>query len=641
MIKNKGLAFKLSIYILTCSTFLFLLIQIYDYQVSKKLLLNEVKQNALQLTNATVNKIEKVIYSTQKIPSTLIYVMENSEIKENELLDMLSMIVKNNPDVFGSCIAFKPYGFFKEIRQYAPYYYKIQDEIKFKNLGTEDYDYFKWDWYNLPKTNNRAMWSEPYFDEGGGDVIMATYSVPFYDQKNHQEVFRGVITADISLDWLEELMNSIKIYKSGYAFLVSQTGTIITHPNEEFKLKESMFSLAEKYNRPDLKRIGEDMIKGNSQFLPYVSLMLNKPCRIYYAPMPETNWSMGVIFPDKELFAELDKLFYNTLLIGILGIIVLLVLIITISRNITSPLRKLAFAAEEIGSGNFNAVFDYANSAKEITMLGNTFRRMQQELKDYMRNLEKTTAAKEKIESELKIAHDIQQGMIPKIFPPFPDREDIDIYAVLEPARQVGGDLYDFFFLDDELLCFAIGDVSDKGVPSSLLMAITIALLRAKANKDLEVSEIVNSINKNISNGNDNLMFVTFFIGLLNLKTGELNYCNAGHNYPYLISQRLKAEEIQETHGTPLGIHEEQVYKSGKINLKKNDKLILYTDGVTEAMSKDGELYGDDRFLNLIESKCLQSDPEKIIKLILDDVGKFSSGAERADDITLLVLSYY
>jgi sigma-B regulation protein RsbU (phosphoserine phosphatase) len=266
---------------------------------------------------------------------------------------------------------------------------------------------------------------------------------------------------------------------------------------------------------------------------------------------------------------------------------------------------------------------------------------MQFELKEYIRNLEITTAAKERFESELNIAHDIQQGMIPKVFPPFPGRDDIDIYAILEPARQVGGDLYDFFFLDDENLCFAIGDVSDKGVPASLMMAMTITLFRAKANIDTEISEIVGSINREISRENENFLFVTFFMGILNVRTGGIKFCNAGHNYPLMLRKDGKLEPLAETHGMPLGIKEKQVYKSGNIVIGKNDTLVLFTDGITEAMSIKGELYGDERFEEFIKGKCRGLNTGQITKAIMEDVEGFTRNPERSDDITLLVLSYY
>jgi sigma-B regulation protein RsbU (phosphoserine phosphatase) len=276
----------------------------------------------------------------------------------------------------------------------------------------------------------------------------------------------------------------------------------------------------------------------------------------------------------------------------------------------------------------------------EITQLNHSIGKMQHELKEYVANLKSTTAAKERIESELKIANDIQQGIIPKIFPPFPDREDVDLYAVLDPARDVGGDLYDFFFIDDYKLCFAIGDVSGKGVPASLFMAITRTLLRAKVQKNRPVQEIVKSMNEELCQGNENSMFVTFFLGIIDLKTGKTDYCNAGHNHPYLLKADGTVEEIKGTHGTPLGIFEDIDYKSDKLRLQKGDSILMFTDGIPEAMNANDELFTDQRLAEFLKDYPLKS-PKTITLDLLNEVQQFAGDAVQSDDITILSLTYY
>lgn len=590
----------------------------------------------MHLTNTTVTKIGEVLKSIQKIPLRLVYIIEKTDVEEKELLKILNAVVKNNDELFGSCIAFEPNSFINDKEQFAPYYYRTEEGIKYKELGLTDYNYFIWDWYNTPKQKGISVWSEPYLDEGGGDVIMATYSIPFYADTGNNRKFAGVVTADISLSWLERLIDSINIYETGYAFIVSNNGTIITHPHAEITMTETMSSLGEKYKRPDLEEIGREMMMGKSNFLKYKSIFNDEPCRIYYASLGKSKWSMGLVFPEKELFADLNKLFWQILLIGILGIAVLIVVISLISRSIIHPLSELSITAEKIGRGNFDVEIPDSLNTKELLILGNSLKRMQQELKEYVINLKETTAANEKIESELNIAHDIQLGMIPKIFPPFPDRMDVDVYAILDPARQVGGDFYDFFFLRDDLLCFAVGDVSDKGVPASLMMAITITLLRAKAKTIDNPADIVFSMNQDLSENNENMMFVTMFLGILNLKTRELKFCNAGHNYPYVLKNNGTLNTIEETHGTPLGIYYDQNYKSGVSILEKGDNLIVYTDGVSEAMNIDGEQYGENRLEDIIETNCKNKTPEKSLEYIMNDVAVFTNGAEQSDDITLL-----
>jgi len=296
-------------------------------------------------------------------------------------------------------------------------------------------------------------------------------------------------------------------------------------------------------------------------------------------------------------------------------------------------------ATQKIGTGDFNVRLPNVNSNDELAQLTKSFGAMQNQLNKYILNLKETTAAKEKIESELKIAHDIQQSIIPKIFPPPPKRNDVDIYAVLQPAKEVGGDLYDFFYTDDNILAFAVGDVSGKGVPASLFMAITVTLLRAKAKKNMKVNEIVQQINTELCRDNVNSMFVTFFMGMINLKTGELNYCNAGHNYPYIIKNDNNLLCLEQTHGTPLGLYEKMTYKSNSVYLKESDMIVLFTDGVTEAMDKNNNLFTDERFEKDLAGMSTDVSVKEVVDKLLKEIREFTTDAQQSDDITLLTLA--
>jgi sigma-B regulation protein RsbU (phosphoserine phosphatase) len=327
-------------------------------------------------------------------------------------------------------------------------------------------------------------------------------------------------------------------------------------------------------------------------------------------------------------------------MIGIIGFLAIFIIIIIISGNITTPLEKLAGATREIGSGNFDIKLPENHSKDEIGQLSDSFLQMQSQLKEYILNLKKVTAAREKIQSELKIAHDIQQGIIPKTFPPFPQRNDVDIHAVLIPAREVGGDLYDYFFVGEDVLAIAVGDVSGKGIASSLLMAITRTLFRSRTQKNMKANEIVQDINSDLCRDNENAMFVTFFLGLINLKTGELEYCNAGHNYPYILRKDGKTVCLDNTHGTPLGLFKDRKYGFSSVRMHKKDSLVLYTDGVTEAMDKEENLFGDERLINVLSGPCHHYVVKEVTRCILENMAEFTKDAEQSDDITILVLSY-
>jgi phosphoserine phosphatase RsbU/P len=634
---KRGLAFKLSLSILSATILLISGLLFYNYHFSKRLLLESARETAEQLTYSTIHRMESVLVSAQRVPEGLSLFLERPEINEYGMKEMLNFVLQNKPEIFGSAIAFAPYSFNSGIRGYAPYCYRTKDDVQFKDLAEDNYDYFEWDWYILARDREGPVWTEPYFDLGGGNTLMATYAIPFYGNEGNKRIFRGVATADLSLIWLEEMMDSIKVFETGYAYLVSEKGTIITHPVRSFQMR-NLNELAGNGNNQELIKIAGQMMQKKEGYLPFQSMIDQRPCWMFYSTLKQTNWHMAVVFPEDELFAGLQNLYLFSYILGVLGILLLSVIVILFSSRITRPLRALTMTADKIGEGNFDVQVNESRSSKEIYMLGKALSTMQLELKEYISNLQNTTAAKERFESELNIAHEIQQGMLPKIFP---EREDIDIHALLMPARQVGGDFYDFFFLDEENLCFAIGDVSDKGVPASLMMAMTITLFRAKADINQEISEIVSSINHGICRENESLMFVTFFMGILNVRNGEMKFCNAGHNYPLLLKKNGLTEILSETHGVPLGIDGQHVFNSGKINLDKNEILVLYTDGITEALSVEGDFYGDDRLLELVTNGCKGFKTGQVTKAIMEDVAGFTRNPERSDDITLLVISYY
>lgn len=635
---RKKLAVRMSLYILAGVFSIFILIITYNYQVSRKLILKETESNALNLSQSILHQVENMLLPAQKIPENLAHILENIPFSQAELENFLKIIVINNPDVFGSCIAFEPYAFDAGMENYAPYGYYSGDSVVMTNLAGNDYNYRQWPWYAIPKERGPG-WGEPYFDEGGGNIVMATYSVPFYGVPPSKE-FKGVVTVDISLEKLRKMIGNIKIYNTGYSFLLSKEGVFMSHPDSLVVVKESVFSFSRKHNLKDFEKIGRDMVDGKTGFMQYYSLLLKEDCYLFHTSLTSNGWSLAMVIPEQEILADLYSLNRKILIIGTLGFFAIFIIIILISGSITRPVEKLAWAAHHIGDGNFDTQMPEINSKDEIGELAESFSLMQERLRKYILDLKTETAAREKIESELKIAHDIQQGIIPKIFPPFPHRNDIDIHAALIPAREVGGDLYDYFLLEEDLLAFVIGDVSGKGVPASLLMAITRTLFRSRTQKGMKVNEIIQAINADLCIENENSMFVTLFMGVLNLKTGLLEYCNAGHNYPYIIHKSGQTICLEQTHGTPVGLFEGQKYGIDSVIVNRNDCIVLYTDGVTEAMDRENNLFGEERLKTLLESGEHGYQVSEVTIAIQDAVAKFTKGAEQSDDITILVMSY-
>jgi sigma-B regulation protein RsbU (phosphoserine phosphatase) len=435
------------------------------------------------------------------------------------------------------------------------------------------------------------------------------------------------------------MVSSVKLFESGYALIVSKKGTFITHPEESYILNESVFSVAEKLNSPQVKKYGEQMINGETGFVRILGTLLDTPGWMFFTPLKSTNWTLVVMFPEDELYQDLNYLNQTILFIAIIGFVLLLIIIVLVSKRLTNPLEKLTIAAEGIGTGNLDIQLPKIKSNDEIGKLTKSMAEMETQLKHYIENLKSTTAAKEMIESELRIAQQIQLGMIPKLFPPYPNTPEIDIYAKLEPAKEVGGDMYDFFFIDDTHLCLAIGDVSGKGVPASLLMAGTRTLLRAKAVSGISSDELINNIKKDFQDIHDSKMFVTFFLAIVDLSTGEMNYTSAGHNPPFLIKAQKDIITLESETSLPLGVKIQKAYKSANISLQAGDKIIMYTDGITEAMNNTNDLFGEENLEKVLISS-IDEDVKNIAEGIFNVVKTFAGEAEQYDDMTLIAFHF-
>ncbi len=632
---HKPLAFQLNLILLPIAAAILIFTLFYKISFIKKTILESAQNNAESITITAANYISGVLEPAERLPQNVALSLDSGFFAEMDFDEIVTGMLKTNQDIFGAAIALKPD---KYSSGEAVYAYRSDSGIRIKDLHTKEYRYTEKEWFLRPINMDSSYWTQPYFDEGGGDVMMISYSVPFRAGDNKPA---GVVTVDIDLKWLDSFVKNLQIIEDGYVFLIDQSGRMLAGPRNIESLPPSILHDKEILDRlPELAKIGRRMIKGEIGFEEIHADSINQDLHVYFAPLKSVGWSLGVIYPENQLYEGISTMNYSLAIIGLVAILMLFFLIILVSRKITRPITSLALAIRNIGYGNLDAGIPDIRTSRETRELSTAYIAMQNQLRSYISDLKSATAAKEKIESELKIAHGIQQNMIPKVFPPFPDRKELDVYAILNPAREVGGDLYDFFFVDDHQLCFAIGDVSGKGVPAALFMAITRTLLRAKATKGREVNEIVKQMNIELCRDNEDSMFVTFFLAILDLRTGKLAYCNAGHNYPWWLKKEGNVL-LGPGQGLPLGIFADQEYELGHIQLQAMESLVLYTDGVPEAVNINNDFYSDERLAKLLENNKLAAQPDLICLEILEDTLAFAGEAERSDDITLLALSYF
>ncbi len=646
MLRRRGLVFKQCFFVLLAVGLVFAGVVFFMSWKVRLSLLSDIRERSLNLAQSSANEIDQVFFEVQRTAKMLALLAADPQFSDEMLQETLKRAIRElhreREQVFGGSFAFEPYMRSPE-RRYCMWYVSLDGEgkVRFETAGGPDYEYFMLKWYEVPKLLEQPVWSEPYIDTGLGEIAMTTYSVPIYrEDAAGERRFAGVVTIDVSLDWLRESIGKLQFNQVGYAFLMSRFGRIVSHPLPEIVMNETFFSLAPLDDRK-FRELGRRMLSGEQGFARdyYPVMKTEGDSYLCYVPLSSNRWVLVLVFPSRVLFGTLNLMQWTTVGLGLAGIGLILLLVIYITRRELRPLRQLATAAERIGAGDLQTKLPEIVSGDEIGMLGGAFVQMRQALQNYIAELQETTSAKEKIESELKIARSIQNWILPQLREIGRSGRRMDLHAELFAARSVGGDLYDFFWLNDNKLCFAIGDVAGKGVPAALFMAVTQTLHRGIASELLSSGEIVSRVNASLAQNNELMMFVTYFLGILDVATGRLEYTNAGHNPPYRLAADGRQWRLDKLHGPPMGIGEQQ-YGSDVLQLSPGDCLVLYTDGVTEALNPNRDCFGEQRLRQVLAGGSHHNRPQAVINAILASVDAYAAGAEQADDITMLAIRY-
>lgn len=617
---------------------------------------NPEEYHSRNIFEPSKNDIDKItaqlLFSSEVVDKSSPILRQEIGLTAN-IQDFLIQINTNSNVIISSYVASKN-GFTIMVDRFAGRKFQNSD------IKPDFYNATSRPWYIQAKKEDKTIFTDIVIDAlGGGPCIIC--ATPYY--ANGQ--FAGVVGMGTFLDNINEIILNTKIGDNGFGFVINKQGQIIASPhttgdlitgiNNIKDLRQSTnTSLADAVQKIINEKAGltEANIDGKDYYLAY-------------APMKNTDWYFvtamevdTVIAPAKETHENIiniateymDNLSEKTKMtvIGMIISISILLFFITyigwsLADYLTKPIRQLSKGVQQIAMGNFNGKLNI-HTGNEIESLAISFNAMTTELQTYIKNLEQITAEKERIATELNVATNIQKNMLPCIFPPYPDRKDFDIYAVMYPAKEVGGDFYDFYLLDENHLVITIADVSDKGIPAAMFMVITKTILKNFAmsmTSPDDFSAVVQCANRQLCENNEEMMFVTVFMGMLDLKTGKFIYVNAGHTPP-MIRHKHKDDSTFEylpvEKNCVLGINEEAQFKQQEVYLKQGDELFLYTDGVTEAINKEKKLYSIERLysnLNKINQKSSCQDILRDVKLSIDE---FAQGMYQSDDITMLAI---
>lgn len=506
---------------------------------------------------------------------------------EDECFRFLEHFLECNPMIVGAAVAFEPFLYQSADNKYgfAADVVKVDGHLNKRNLGM-DLDYRQLDWYTGPRDCDMPYWSHPYREVLGG-ALVSSYCVPLHGIGDR---FIGVLAVDINTADFNSRCRDILPYPDAEVAIADRTFRFLAHTDSNYIMKwvgdiPKYASYSDADDSVKIKMLNHE--SGNC------TVNKGKPNEafFYFAPIARTGWTLTIECPTDEVYGPLRRMKISNAIISLFSIIFMILCFVFIFRKV-----------------------------------------------------QKSSSEKAVIERDLKIASSIQMGMIPKLYPAFPERKELDVYGFLKPAKAVGGDLYDYYIRDNKFI-FCIGDVSGKGVPASLFMAVVRSMFRAVSQHTFNTSHIVSELNATTTQGNDHNMFCTMFVGVLDLETGELEYCNAGHNAP--VFRRMKGGDVTVDFIKPktnlaIGIMPGFEYQSESTVLAPGEAVFMYTDGVTEAENSTKQLFGDAATLATLaqarKRNCLTV--KEYIDFVYNALQAYSQGVEQSDDITMLALEY-
>ena len=501
----------------------------------------------------------------------------------DSMYDVVEWLVRMNPTIRGGGMAFVPNYYPQKGKLFEPYARKCDSTVLVKQIAGENHDYTQREFYTLATSSDKSVWTNPYEDKEGAGTMVATYSIPIHENNNENKI-AGVFFVDLALEWLSDTLNAHHSYPSSFNLLLTEDGKLISGPADNHINIDDVEQVIAAINDSTIERHSSK--SSHIKIIRFESEADGADGSIFYANMKgDPHWQIVAVSYDEEVYAPLLRMRVLMMLLmlaafGILGFII----------------HRFARNEQKLGMANLK---------------------------------------QERINSELRIASHIQQTMLPNAQDEIAHRPDIQVSGILLPAKEVGGDLYSFFIRDEKLF-FCIGDVSGKGVPSALVMSVIQALFRNTAIHDSNPANIMQTLNILACRNNTTNMFVTLFIGVLDLPSGRLRYCNAGHDVPVI---QESGNPLDVKPNLPIGVFDDFHYVQQETLFDKPTTLFLYTDGLTEAKNRQRKLFGSDRLMRVLADNPSVS-PSDLLQRMTDAVKVFTEDTEQSDDLTMLAVHY-
>lgn len=619
---KRSFANSLSWRIIGVVSAIFFVVMLVIAIVSHQIIADEATRSTQHILHGTISELEKPL-TTVEISTQAVASYMSQMLSQPEMLQMIaSRTVEMSELTNGCAILFVcPDGSIDTTRT-AVFSYLDGDGVHPFRPDNQQLRQLSGLW-NLEQIHQTKtpLWTVPYTPLDSSSSRVVSYCFPLVDSMLN---VYAIVSSDMVIDQIESTVEELRPYDNSIATLIFDEKNIVGLKDSDSDLISrfrSSFSGSSSFDETveDLKS-DKDSIRrrvGKGRYMSFV----------VYGPL-HNGWKLSITCPYKEVLRRSSQMHVALLIIGLIGLGIIYFVCRRVIRRMTRPITELSVSALNMAKGNFKAELPKITSQDEMLRLRDSFVYMQNSIADYIEQLRTTTTANERMESELNVARNIQMGMLRTDFPP-------QLYALLNPAKEVGGDLYDFTLKGDQLY-FAIGDVSGKGVPASLMMAITRAALRFVAGLGLSMNETLSRINYSVSDTNSNNMFVTLFVGRINMRTLRMDFCNAGHNPLVILPPDGKPYFLKAKANLAIGLFEDFTYEAESMDLLPGTRIIAYTDGVNEAENAANELYGNDRMMETIGQIDRNMDGHTAVNLLFDSVKKFADGNPQNDDITIM-----
>jgi phosphoserine phosphatase RsbU/P len=630
---DKPAAYQLGIYISAVFIIVFGIFTYWSFSYYQSLIRKNAESNAISISTKIISTVNEKLFSAKELAVILSEQLIHHHTNE-DILEILENFLKRNEHIASYQILVNN----AEIPQQTGFYFieKFEEEFYTHISHQEETICFEVDKILTPLSiAGIPAWSEPFTCPRNKNLAILYYFPFSYDNNSKMPGISGYIVTEVSLDFMNQMILETKVGKDGFAFLIRTDGTFITHPVKEYVLTRNLFNLPPnvfKGEKSELQRFVSDEF---GSIIVYPDLLNNKESIAFHTKIKSIDWVLATVYPMKELNRELNKMVARIILLLLILVTAIFIIVFLISSRIMKPLSEVAYQIHTFSNENNEYEIQVRNEAEALS---HSLKRLRKTYEKFRLNESKSLIQSQKIERELLMASEIQKSIIPPEGLWSLIGRGLSLFSVFRPANMVSGDLYDFFMIDDKHFLITIGDVSGSGVPAALFMGVAHTFMKSYS-KGNNAKTIVKNVNMELCRNNSNQYFLTLFLGILNIEDGTFNYCNAGHTPTYHIRKNGKMEILTKTHGLPLGLFQERIYEESTIHLNTGDKLVLFTDGVTDQANEAGEHFGEEHFRNIVKLHRNEK-PELLAGRLMNYIDQFSENNSKQDDLSLLVFQF-